>query len=132
MRQVARGTKVTREESVNGNVVTKDVVTLNKATDATYADTWELDFSDVERKDLLILATRSLVIELQSAFRGCKAAKVDDWDELSLNVAEHLANKRKKLTPEERQKRAIAAVKAAGVSVDALKDMIADMESDEE
>lgn len=132
MKIVPRGTTVARDEQIAGRQVTKEVVTLNKAEKTTYQDTWKLNFEGVSDEELIRLATRSLVIELQQKFRDSKAADVKKWDSLSLSVREHLDGKRKRLTSEEKKSRAMEAVKTAGVSADDLRKMLEEMEGDEE
>jgi len=132
MKQVLKGTTVTRDETIDGRVVTKDVSTLNAASDANYLDTWTFDYTNVSEDELLVLATRSLVIEAQGKFRRAKSDKLSKFDRLSVNVREYLDNKRKKSTPEQRKAKAIDAVKAAGVSKADLEAMIAAMDEAEE
>lgn len=111
MHTVPKGTKVDRSETIDGSLVTKPVVTENHATKAFYSDVWQLDFANVTESELLTLATRTVVIDLQGKFRKAKGANVKDWAGLKVSVRKHLDSKRQRKTAAEKYEAARQAAR---------------------
>ena len=112
MKKVAKGTRVDRDETVEGRVLTKSVVTQHGGRDGPYyLDTWTFDFSKVTTNELLVLATRSLVIEVQGRFRRAKAEDLKGFDGYKCSVREYLDKKRRGKSAEERKKEAMDIAK---------------------
>ena len=111
MQTVPKGTKVSVDEVITKDVLTKEVVTQVDGKDGPcYQGTWKFDFKGVSRQELISLASRTLVIERQATFRRAKPAERSKF-QTDVLVREYLDNKRSRSTPEERKEKALKVAK---------------------
>jgi len=110
MRKVLQGTKVSRETSVNGNKVSVIRTTEHKKF-GEVINNWTFDFSGVNPDEIMVLATRPLVITTQAQLRAAKTtAEADKFDTATFSVRDFLDRERAKLSPEEKFERAVAGL----------------------
>ena len=113
MKQVDSTVRAARTEIIEGKVVKKQVLTTRdkKNNPRHFLADMVFDFTDCTESEILTLATRSLVIEWQTKFRGAKtdadATKLPE----TINMRKYLDEKRKILTTEQRKERALAEMK---------------------
>lgn len=82
---------------VNGDVVTMQHTTFNRATDSHYAMTTSFDFAGVSRDAILKLAAETLVIRWRTAFKT--ADDITDFEDgETIEVAAMLAKGRQKVS----------------------------------
>src|SRR3990172_6123754 len=86
MKIVKQGEKAVKSTAIAGNVVTKQHVTLNHNTKADYQLTWKFDFEGISREELLLVASRALVIALRPEFKAASAAELESWDNRTFSV----------------------------------------------
>lgn len=108
MKIVKQGEKAARSVTVNGDMVERVHVTLNKPTKAEYQLTWSFNFEDVTREELLIIASRALVIAYRPDFKTTKANDLQAWDNRTFNVREYLDSERAKVDDLEKVRRLMA------------------------
>lgn len=110
MRIIKQGEKGRRQTLVNGDISTVHHVTLNKPTDQHYQLTWNFDFKDVSKKQLIELSTKYLVIQMRPPFKVASNPTDKDWDNVTFDVKEYFQKSRKKLTPLEQGERLKASM----------------------
>lgn len=79
---------------VDGDTLSKTHVTQHN-TLGDVLTTWHFDFANVSRRELIVLAGRSLVISLRGRFKAAKVADAEKWDGRTINVREWLDTKRR-------------------------------------
>jgi len=105
MKIVKQGEKSVKSTVIAGDVVTKQHVTLNHNTKADYQLTWKFDFEDISRGELLLVASRALVIALRPEFKAASAAELESWDNRTFSVREYLDSERAKVDDIEKARR---------------------------
>jgi hypothetical protein len=105
MKIVKQGEKADRSVSIAGEVVTRQHVTLNKATKSEYALTWSFDFSGVSQNELMTIASRAIVIALRPEFKVASASELETWDNRIFSVREYLDSERSKVDDVEKARR---------------------------
>ena len=105
MNIVKQGEKSVKSTEIAGDVVTKRHVTLNHSTKADYQLTWLFDFEDVTREELLLVASRALVIALRPEFKQAVAADLGSWDHRTFFVREYLDSERAKVADSAKARR---------------------------
>lgn len=109
MRNVIKGETVSRYTNVDGDTVHKHHVTMNKASASEYEMDWAFDFSGVTREELMVLASRDLVIKARPVFKSLPADALDEWDDRVFSVREILdTENRTTLSPDEKARRAVS------------------------
>lgn len=89
------------ETGDTGSKVVMDHVTLHKASDVSYQLRTTFDFTGVEYKDILKLASETLVIRWRTAFKGAKT--VDDIaDNQLVNVRKMLSGSKPRMNKQEK------------------------------
>lgn len=86
--------RVTEIDPSDKNVVKNFNVTKHQIGD--FAITWFFDFTDVSREQLMLLATRSLVIDARPTFKKCPSDEIDNWDGKTFKVQSMLNKSRAK------------------------------------
>src|SRR3972149_5396048 len=107
MKIVKQGEKAVKSTAIAGNVVTKQHVTLNHNTKADYQLTWKFDFEGISREELLLVASRALVIALRPEFKAASAAELESWDNRTFSVRGYLDSERAKIDDMEKARRAM-------------------------
>lgn len=103
MRIVEKGTAISRYTKIDGEKVHKHHVTMNKSTSTEYELDWTFDFTDVTHDELLLIASRDLVIKSRPVFKLLPASELSGWDEKVFSVREMLDTEtRSTLTPEQK------------------------------
>ncbi len=98
MKKVLKGEKVTRTTTVDNDVVSTFHVTQH-GTIGNVATTWHFNFDGIDRDELLILATRSLLIDARRDFKTLPENVAEQWDGQSFLVSDMLTKTRKTATP---------------------------------
>lgn len=108
MNIVKQGEKSVKSTEIAGDVVTKQHVTLNHNTKADYQLTWRFNFEDVTREELLLVASRALVIALRPEFKQAATADLESWDNRTFLVREYLDSERAKVDDSEKARRLLS------------------------
>lgn len=87
------GEKMSKETTINGKKVIVQCSTKNNKVD--YVCHFELDYTGISEQQLLKLATRSLVIDLQREIRVAKVADAKKLFDQKLSVKDVLATRKK-------------------------------------
>ena len=108
MKIVKQGEKADRSVSIKGDLVTRQHVTLNKATKSEYSLTWSFDFSGVSKEELMTVASRAIVIALRPEFKVASASELEAWDNRTFSVREYLDSERSKVDDVEKARRILS------------------------
>lgn len=108
--------KLTKDEQSNKTcqidgikVRIKHTVKPDKDSPVRYELNWTFDFFNVDPKELLTLATRSVVIMQQAEWRKSdKPLDEATWDNVTFKVRDMIDGKRRTATPVQKVKRAVA------------------------
>lgn len=100
---------MTDKTTFDGDSVEVTRVTKHTAHGEGHELTWVLNYENCTREQLLELASRSMVINLQRQFRSEKGTD-DKWNNRTFDVAEVLAESKKRMPVDPR----VAALKLLG------------------
>ncbi len=116
MKKILKGETANKSIVINGKVATATNTAKGDKEDAVrYEMVWSFDFSKATQEQIMQLATRSLVIMQQAAWRADDTknrTKDEKWHNVTFDVANIMANRRKAASP----------VEKAGTAINKLSD----------
>ena len=129
LQQVLKGESVKRADVIKGDVITKTVSTLHKASKVNYACDWTLDFSGCTKDQMIELASRPIVINIQRGFRETK--DLESYDGKYVDVAEMLAAERTKTSPKDKIAKELAKLGDETAQAEFLAALMAEVRGEE-
>lgn len=108
---VKQGEQVPKFVKVDGLVVTRQHVTEHGKLGNVLVK-WSFDFTDVSPTDLMVLASRSVLIGVRPKFKKTSNGEAEAWNNRTIKVKEYLEGAREVLSTEEKARRVISTMSA--------------------
>lgn len=106
LKQVKQGEKVPKSIKVDGKIVRRHHVTEHRKLGRVVLD-WAFDFDGVSEQDLMVLASRAVLIGARPTFKETTVEDAEKWKERTFSVAEYLQHNREKVTTEQKARKAL-------------------------
>lgn len=104
--RVLDGEKVAKILRVDGNKVYRKHVTEHRKLGRVVLE-WTFDFEGVTQEELMVLASRSVLIGSRPTFKETSIEEAEKWKVHTIFVREYLESNREKVAPEEKVRRAM-------------------------
>lgn len=109
LKQVKQGENIPREVRVSGESVIRKHVTEHRKLGKVFL-TWTFNFEGVSKEDILVLASRAVLIGARPTFKETSIEDAEGWKDRTFSVADYLKHNREKVTTEEKARRALGAL----------------------